>query len=177
MSNSHALPHLLRRETDFYDVEDTTLLAARTRALFLKDVIENKGGHRIFYIRGQAIEREEDLQILYRLTWFATTLDVSREVNDGRGPADFKVSRDARDKSLVEMKLASNSHLRRNLEQQAAIYERASDAEVTVKVILCFSATHLAKVQRVLVALNMTGDPNVIVIDAAADNKPSGSKA
>ena len=172
-----SLPRLLSRETDFYDVEDTTLPAARTRALFLKDVIENKGGHRIFYIHGQAIEREEDLQILYRLTWFATTLDVSREVNDGRGPADFKVSRGASDKSLVEMKLASNSHLKRNLEQQSPIYERASDAEVTVKVILCFSATDQAKVKRVLADLQMTGDPNVIVIDAAADNKPSGSKA
>ena len=172
-----SLPTLLNRETDFYKVEETTLPAARTRALFLKDVIENKGGHRIFYIHGQAIEREEDLQILYRLTWFATTLDVSREVNDGRGPADFKVSRGASDKSLVEMKLASNSHLKRNLERQSPIYERASDAQVTVKVILCFSATDLAKVKRVLAELKMTGDPNVIVIDAAVDSKPSGSKA
>ena len=171
------LPALLSSETDFYKVEDTTLSAARIRAHFLKDVIENKGGHRIFYVRGQAIEREEDLQILYRLTWFATALDVSREVNDGRGPADFKVSRGASDKSLVEMKLASNSHLRRNLERQSLIYERASDAQVTVKVILCFSATDVAKVKRVLAELKMTGDPNVIVINAAAENKPSGSKA
>lgn len=171
------LPGLLDRETDFYKVEETTLQAARTRALFLKDVVENKGGQRIFYVRGQVIQREQDLQILYRLTWFASTLDVSREVNDGRGPVDFKVSRGASDKSLVEMKLASNSHLRRNLERQSPIYERASDAEVTVKVILCFSTAELAKVNRILAELKMIGDPNVIVIDAAADNKPSGSRA
>ena len=171
------LPSLLDRETDFYRVEETTLSAARTRALFLKDVIENKGGQRIFYVRGQAIQREADLQILYRLTWFVTTLDVSREVNDGRGPADFKVSRGASDKSLVEMKLASNSHLKRNLERQSRIYERASDAEVTVKVILCFSAAELVKVNRILNELKMIGDPNVIVIDATAENKLSGSRA
>ena len=171
------LPGLLDRETDFYKVEETTLQAARTRALFLKDVVENKGGQRIFYVRGQVIQREQDLQILYRLTWFASTLDLSREVNDGRGPVDFKVSRGASDKSLVEMKLASNSHLRRNLERQSPIYERASDAGVTVKVILCFSTTELAKVNRILAELKMIGDPNVIVIDAAADNKPSGSRA
>lgn len=172
-----SLPGLLQRETDFYKVEETTLEAARARAMFLKDVIENKGGHRIFYLSGRAIEREEDLQILYRLTWFATTLDVGREVNDGRGPADFKVSRGARDKSLVEMKLAGNSHLRRNLERQSKIYEKASDAPITVKVILCFSEADQAKVQRILAELKLAGDPNVVVIDARADNKPAGSKA
>ena len=60
LENFASLPELLHRETDFYGVEETTLSAARTRALFLKDVIENKGGHRVFYMRGQAIEREED---------------------------------------------------------------------------------------------------------------------
>ena len=61
---------------------------------FLKDVIENKGGHRIFYFNGEPLEREEDLHILYRLTWYATESDVTREANDGRGPVDFKVSRE-----------------------------------------------------------------------------------
>jgi hypothetical protein len=79
----------------------------------LKDVIENKGGHRLFYIDDKPIEREADLQILYRLVWFGTPSDVSREVDDGRGPADFKVSRGAKDKTIVEMKLAKNSHLKR----------------------------------------------------------------
>lgn len=171
------LPTLLQAETDFYNIEETSLQAARQRALFLKDVIENKGGHRIFYVNGQPIEREEDLQILYRLTWFATTLDVSREVNDGRGPADFKVSRGAKDKSLVEMKLAGNTQLKRNLERQSIVYEKASDAPVTVKVILCFGAADLGRVDRILKELKLTGDPNVVVIDARADNKPSGSKA
>jgi hypothetical protein len=172
-----SLPGLLNDETDFYRIEETSLDAARRRAQFLKDVIENKGGHRIFYVKGRPIEREEDLQILYRLTWFATSLDVSREVNDGRGPVDFKVSRGAIDKTLVEMKLAGNSQLKRNLERQAGVYEKASDVKVSIKVILCFSQAQQQKVSRVLRELKMTGDPNVVVIDARTDNKPSGSRA
>ncbi|OAZ69293.1 hypothetical protein SRCM100169_00258 [Bacillus siamensis] len=31
-------------------------------------VIEDNDGYRIFYSKGQPIKREEDLQILYRLT-------------------------------------------------------------------------------------------------------------
>src|SRR6478736_3671730 len=53
------------------------------------DVIENKGGHRVFYSGGKPVQRELDLQIMFRLVWCGTPYDVSTEVNDGRGPADF----------------------------------------------------------------------------------------
>jgi hypothetical protein len=39
----------------------------------LKDVIENKGGHRFF----SNVQRERDLQIMYRLVWIGTPSDVS----------------------------------------------------------------------------------------------------
>jgi hypothetical protein len=84
---------VLASETYFYREPMDSTEAAREKVLFLKDVIENKGGHRLFYSKGQPIKREEDLQILYRLVWHGTRFDVSREVNDGRGPADFKISR------------------------------------------------------------------------------------
>jgi hypothetical protein len=103
----------LLQKTAFYSVEVSTYQEAHERLAYLKDVIENKGGHRLFYIDDKPIEREADLQILYRLVWFGTPSDVSREVDDGRGPADFKVSRGAKDKTIVEMKLAKNSHLKR----------------------------------------------------------------
>ncbi len=67
------LAQLLSEATAFYAVPGTTYEEAHSRAVFLKDVIENKGGHRLFYVSGQPIEREEDLQILFRLTWYATS--------------------------------------------------------------------------------------------------------
>ena len=97
--------HTLASETDFYVVSGDTHEEAMKRVLFLKDIIENKGGHRIFYAEGKPIRRESDLHILFRLTWFATFSDVSREVNDGRGPADFKISRGSLDKTIFEFKL------------------------------------------------------------------------
>lgn len=171
------LRRLLGRETGFYDLAGSTHEEARERILFLKDVVENKGGHRLFYVRGQPVEREEDLQILYRLTWYRSPLDVSREVNDGRGPADYKVSRGAGDKTIVEFKLASNRHLKRNLAKQAELYQAASDAGRALKVILYFSDSQYEKVRRILKELNIEADPNVIIIDAGRENKPSASRA
>ncbi|MBO0861511.1 MAG: hypothetical protein J2P21_24080 [Chloracidobacterium sp.] len=39
----------------------------------------------------------EDLQILYRLTWRVTQSGVNREVNNRRGPVDYKMSRGGAD--------------------------------------------------------------------------------
>ena len=131
--------HTLIGTSDFYRTGADTYEETKARVFFLKDVIENKGGHKLFFSHGEPIRRESDLHILFRLTWFATPSDVSREVNDGRGPVDFKISRGSFDKSLVEFKLAKNSQLRRNLEKQAEIYQKASDARSALKVILFFS--------------------------------------
>ena len=57
--------HTLASETDFYVVSGDTHEEAMKRVLFLKDIIENKGGHRIFYAEGKPIRRESDLHILF----------------------------------------------------------------------------------------------------------------
>jgi hypothetical protein len=167
----------LRQETSFYLTGGGTFAEAHTRVAYLKDVIENKGGHKLFYHDGKAIQREKDLQILYRLVWFGTPSDVSTEANDGRGPVDFKISRGAHDKTLVEMKLAKNTQLERNLENQVPIYQAASDAKNAIKVIIYFTVPELRKVNAILKKLKLEDNNDIVLIDARDDNKPSGSKA
>lgn len=167
----------LQQRTHFYEICGDTYDEAHDRVMFLKDVIENKGGHRLFYLKGQPIRTEEHLHIIYRLTWKGTPSDVSREVNDGRGPVDFKVSRGAADKVLVEFKLASNSQLKRNLQHQVPIYQNASDTRRSLKVIVYFTDAESTKVRTILKELKLQADPSIILIDACMSNKPSASKA
>ena len=167
----------LNNETDFYSTGADTYEEAKSRVLFLKDVIENKGGHRLFFVNGEPLRRESDLQIMFRLTWCNTPSDISREVNDGRGPVDFKVSRGRFDKSLVEFKLAKNKKLRRNLEKQVEIYQKASDAPQALKVIVCFSDEELGRANKILKDLKLQSSSDVILIDASPTNKPSASVA
>jgi hypothetical protein len=171
------LPEMLNKYSAFYKIRGRTFQEAKQRVGFLKDVIENKGGHKIFYVDGKPIQRETDVHILYRLTWFATTADVSREVNDGRGPADFKISKGAKDKTLVEFKLASNSQLEKNLANQTKVYQKASDAKWAIRVIIYFSKREHDRVVDILKRLKLEADDTVVLVDARSDNKPSGSKA
>lgn len=112
---------------------------------------------------------------MFRLTWFASASAVSREANEGRGPVDFVISRDASDKTLVEFKLASNTKLAQNLANQVEIYKKAHDTDKSIKVILFFSEKEEKKVKRILEDLDISNEKYVVLIDAKKDNKVSAS--
>jgi hypothetical protein len=164
-------------QTDFYEIAGGTYAEAHARLAHLKHAIEDQGCWRIFYDnQGRSVERERDIQVLYRLVWFGTRLDIGAEANDGRGPVDFKASR-GRNKTLVEMKLAKNTKLEANLAKQVEIYQSAADAQRGIKAIVYFSYEQLLRVREVLKRLKLDSSPDVVLIDARSDNKPSASKA
>ena len=167
----------LAGESDFYRIIGNTYEEAHARLTYLKEVIENKGGHRLFYDNGRPIEREKDFRYSIELVWFGSPSDVGTEANDGRGPVDFKISRGANDKTLVEMKLAKNSKLEQNLQKQVEIYKMASDAKNAIKVIIYFTHAEKQRAEGILDKLHLLGHKDIILIDARDDNKPSGSRA
>jgi len=168
----------LFEKTDFYKSAGVTLDESYKRVMFLKHVIEDQDGYKIFYPNGvDPINRESYLHIMYKLTWFATVSDVSPETNAGRGPADFKISRGAFDKTLVEFKLASNAKLSQNLQKQVEIYKKAHDTDKAIKVILFFSTQEEARAKKILNDLGLSSEKYVVLIDARSDNKISASKA
>jgi hypothetical protein len=152
--------------SDFFGVMPTSYDAALKRALYLKYVIENNDGYRIFYKKGVPIASEETIQRIFRLTWFATSYDVNSEVNNGRGSADYKISYGERDSTIVEFKLATSSSLQKNLLNQTDIYKKASKSINDIKVILCYSNTEIAKVNRILERIDQLGAENIVIIDA-----------
>jgi hypothetical protein len=162
--------------TEFYE-RGNSYDEALQRVKYLKHVIEDNDGYRVFYVDGKPVKRESDLHTMFRLTWYATDFDVNAEVDNGRGPVDYKVSKGKQNASLVEFKLASNSSLRRNLEKQVEVYAKASLTEKSIKVIMYFSDSELEKVTRILRELKLQDREDIVLIDAGRDNKPSASKA
>jgi hypothetical protein len=166
----------LLQKKSFYNIEGDSYEAAFKRVQFLKQVIEHNDGYRFFWMKSQPVERERDLQLIFRLTWFETRFSVDSEVNNGRGPVDYKISDGAKDKSLVEFKLASNKKLRDNLENQVEVYKRANFTEKTVKVIIYFWASERKRVETILKELKLEDDRSIVLIDARKDNKISASR-
>ncbi|MBB1287409.1 hypothetical protein HRH25_23740 [Flavisolibacter sp. BT320] len=167
----------LIENTNFYDINPhSSYSEALKRIAFLKQVIERNDGYRLFYIDGKPIKREEDLQIIYRLTWFASDFDVNREANNGRGPVDYAISKGSKDKTLIEFKLASNSKLKQNLAKQVEIYEQANNTSNSIKVILYFDNSELRKLNKILKELKIENKPDIILIDAGRKISASNVK-
>lgn len=169
------LVEALRAQNVFYSQKGDTFEEAYNRVMFLKQVIENNDGYRLFYVKGAAVKREADLQLIFRLTWYAAADDVNAEVNNGRGAVDYKISRGSKDSTLVEFKLASNSKLKQNLAKQVAVYEAANQTKKSIKVILYFTDLELEKTLKVLKELKLNQNKQLILIDARSTNKPSAS--
>lgn len=175
--NLGQLATIVAQNSPFYQTQATTLQETHRKILFLKQVIENQDGYRLFYVKGQQVEREKDLQILFKLVWEGSPSSADAEVNNGRGPVDFKISRGSSDSTLVEFKLASNSQLEKNLKNQVDIYKRANNTTQSYKVVLFFTHSEHQNVKRIVQRIEAPDDAGIILIDARQDNKPSASTA
>ncbi|MGI8414563.1 MAG: hypothetical protein ACR2QA_19155 [Solirubrobacteraceae bacterium] len=164
-------------DAGFYDKPWSSYEECLARAHFFKSWVENNDGYRLFNPSGSRFAKESDVQLAFALAWCSTDFDVNREVNNGRGPVDFKVSYGAGDKSLIEFKLAKNTGLKRNLEKQVEIYEKANRTWTSVKVIMFYTAEEQERAKNILKELGLLGAESIVLIDARNDNKPSASKA
>jgi hypothetical protein len=168
-----SLGDLLFENSDFYKILPNSYEEALKRVHFLKDVIENNDGYRVFYHNGVANAKEETIQRIFKLTWYATPFDVNTEVNNGRGPADYKVSYGASDSTIVEFKLGKSSSLSRNLANQTDIYKKASKSANDIKVILCYQEGEIKSVERTLVKLGLVDQENIVIINASIKKSAS----
>jgi len=167
----------LEARTEFYKKPHSSYEEALVRVQLFKSYVEDQDGYKVVNRAGRSMFREEDVQLFFRLAWFGSELDLNREVNNGRGPVDFKASFGSRDTALIEFKLGSNRSLKRNLSKQLAIYEKANRGSNSIKVIICYTEADQDRVKQILQELSLTTERSVVVIDARNDNKPSASAA
>jgi len=141
------------------------------RIKLLKRFIENNNGNRAF--RGAENQNESVFQLVFKSICFDSNWDINSEVDNGRGPVDFTVSRGAMDKTVIELKLAKSSKLKQNLQYQVDIYKKANHTDQAVIAILYFNKTERARALKILKELNLDKHKNIILIDG--EEKPSAS--
>ena len=164
----------LKAKTDFYNIHPDSYEEAMQRVLFLKHVVEDCDGYRWFYDKDKPIRREADLHIMYKLACYDTYCNMDSEVNNGRGPVDFKASNSRKDTTLIEFKLTRT--LKKNLEKQVEVYKDANRTDKAIKVILFFTDEEYKKTIDILNELELIDKPGIVLIDAR-DNKVQASKA
>lgn len=142
---------------------ETSYEEALSRVNALKHLVENEDCYRLF--DSPHNQNEAFFQYLFKITCGKSTWDINSEVNNGRGPVDFTISKGAADKTLVEFKLAKSTSLKPNLEHQVGIYKKANNTRNSVIAILHFTDAELKKTKGILDDLGLNGKENVILID------------
>ena len=173
----------LREKTTFFSHPWTSYEEARAAVDTFKHYVEHQDGYTVINRGGKPFASEKEVQAFFGLLLQPSRFDVNREPNNGRGPVDYKVSFGALDKTLIEFKLGSSSSLKRNLKSQVEIYQQANKTRKSVKVVIVYTEADAARVTRTFTDVDTelqltpgTTAGEVAVVDARADNKPSGSK-
>lgn len=142
-----------------------------------KNYIENNDGYRV--LNRHDFEKpcnEQTVQDYFGLVLRTSRRSqVDREVNNGRGPVDYKISRGKNDSTLIEMKLAHNKKLKKNLQNQLDVYKAANSTEKGIVIIVYYTEKELDRVEEILRDLGLVKNPDVYLIDARNDNKKSAS--
>lgn len=98
-----------------------------------KQLIETNGLNEILYTSDGKPRHERIAQrAFYAIAdsyCDANGIDISPEVNSGRGPVDFKFAIDRDNKVIVEVKLTTNTHLLQGYEKQLNEYKRSERTE------------------------------------------------
>lgn len=122
-------------------------------------------------------QKKKDLQLLFKFVWVGTSFCADAEVNNGRGPADFKISNGALDSTIVEFKLAKSSKLGQNLQNQVPVYEAANNTNQSLKVIMYYNERERLRMEKILNKLGLQDNPNIIRIDASPKESASNVKS
>lgn len=149
-----------------------------------RNYVENNAGWRLLWNDKGPPKREEAAQLLFlgviKHYCKANDIDISREVNIGRGPVDFKVSHGYQCRSLLELKLARNTKFWNGLSQQLPKYQEAEDVRIGYFVVVVQTEEDIGRLReinrKVAQVKTATGyDISAFVIDARR-NPPSASK-
>jgi hypothetical protein len=145
-NGSHQLAALIRAEVP----QDSAGFCAFVKSLLndFRWTIEEKRGWEILWTdTGPRSERVAQVLFSQTLTLVcrAANIDLSREVETGRGPVDFKFSAGWSARTLVELKLAHSSSLKSNVRFQMPQYLKSEDVPCGYLVVIQFDDNEVSE--------------------------------
>ena len=146
-----------------------------------KNYVENQGGWKLIYNDDGSPKSESACQHLFlgivRHYCIANNIDISPEVNIGRGPVDFKMSRGSEFNAMIEMKLAKNSKFWNGLERQLPKYIDAENAKIGKFIVIAFTENDVKKLKNIRGRVAMVNDKTRYEISSIVVEAPFKPKS
>lgn len=149
-----------------------------------KNFIENHSGYKLLWDEKYKYGKsEEAVQLLFHgiINNYckANNIDLTREVNQGRGPVDFRFSTGYQKRVLLEIKLIRNTKFWHGLEKQLPKYLEIDDCKEGIFLITAYTEKDIKKANEITSRVNEVNrihnfNIKTIQIDAT-HSKPSAS--
>jgi len=153
---------------------------------YYKDFIELHSGYKLLWNDSRTNPRnEEDVQLLFKGILDehckANDIDLTREVNQGKGPVDFRFSHGYSNRILLEVKLAKNTKFWNGLEKQLPEYMKVDSCKKGIFLVIVYSEKDVQRIKDIKkICLDVCElhdvDIKIVSVDARPDNKMSASK-
>lgn len=148
-----------------------------------KHSIINYSSYKLLWDNKYEPRGESSVQKLFlvssSLFYKLNNIDISPESNIGRGPVDFKLSRGANERLLVEVKLARNKKLIHGIEKQLCKYMISEQITEAIYMVVIYLETEFARIEplkEIIEQCNKTYNLNIeLEIINAIKDKPSAS--
>ncbi len=149
-----------------------------------KTFVELNSGYKLLWDDDfRQSKSEEAVQLLFHgvvnAYCKANDIDLTREVNQGRGPVDFRFSNGYRKRIVLEIKLAKNGKFWNGLEKQLPLYLGADSCRNGVFLVVLYTENDAKRIRSIQERLATVNEANKLqiktVIVDAMPAKPSAS--
>ena len=174
----------------FGDVANETVLYEKVNdfVAYYRDFVELRSGYKLLWNEKKTSPRcEDDVQLLFKGILDehcrANNIDLTREVNQGMGPVDFRFSCGYAysNRVLLEAKLAKNTKFWNGLKTQLPQYMKTDSCKKGVFLVIVFTDKDIDRIRNIQdictdTCLQYDVDIKIVVVDACVSNKESASK-
>lgn len=153
---------------------------------YYKEFVELRSGYKLLWNDTETTPRsEEDVQLLFKGILDehcrANNIDLTREVNQGMGPVDFRFSSGYSNRVLLEAKLAKNTKFWNGLKKQLPHYMKVDSCKKGIFLVIVYTDKDIKRIRDIQevcreVCQYHNVDIKVVSVDARPDNKESASK-
>lgn len=155
----------------FYEVKQKEHWDLLEKIKIFKDTIENNNGNLFFYFQNKPISIDNELQIIFRLIWFADNLNIVSKENQLQPLLTEEKVKENKSTNLIKISIANNKNLKNNFLKFYAKNQTIKDVNhLSVYIVIYFTDGELDRVSKIIHKLKLTTYQNIILIDARLKN-------
>lgn len=155
-------------DAGFYDLPENDFETALEKVRLFRDVIESDSGKNMFFAGAKPISREDDITIMFKLLWLATSCVEPTDSKSDKSGA--KITYGANKQSTIELKLAKNGKMQSIFEEHAKKLKSKPFSEAPpIRAIIAFKRREITKIQTLITANGLSTRTEFVMINLSGD--------